>query len=158
MLMMFQSLEWWFQPSPAHRPPLVLPMGWMQSPLLFTAAMETVADLKNQALLASAPEGPHQIDVVSESDGPVPALAPSAPPLLPAVLLPTKPMPRGRPRPPVKSWDVYVDDFLGMVQGNWQHWRHVKRVLLQTLDKVFRPPDLQDNPHRQEPASVKKMR
>jgi hypothetical protein len=67
-------------------------------------------------------------------------------------------MPRGRPRPPVKSWVVYVDDFLGMVQGNWQHRRHVKRVLLHTLDKVFRPPDLQDNPHPQEPASVKNMR
>jgi hypothetical protein len=138
--------------------PLVLPMGWMQSPPLFNAAMETVADLTNQALLDSAPEGPHRLDVVSESDGPVPALSPSSPLLLPAVPLPIKPMPRGRPRPPVKSWDVYVDDFLGMVQGNWHHRRHVKRVLLHTLDKVFRPPDLQDNPHRQEPASVKKMR
>jgi hypothetical protein len=48
----------------------------MQSPPLFTAATETVADLTNQALLASAPAGPHQLDVVSESDGPVPALAP----------------------------------------------------------------------------------
>jgi hypothetical protein len=138
--------------------PLVLPMGWMQSPPMFTAATETVADLTNQALLASTPAGPHRLDVVSESDGPVPALAPNSPPLLPAVPLPTKSMPRGRPRPPVKSWDVYVDDFLGMVQRNWQHRRHGKRVLLHTLDKVFRPPDLQDNPHRQEPASVKKMR
>jgi hypothetical protein len=30
--------------------PLVLPMGWMQSPPLFTAATETVADLANQSL------------------------------------------------------------------------------------------------------------
>jgi hypothetical protein len=138
--------------------PLVLPMGWMQSPPLFTAATETVADLTNQALLASAPVGPHRLDVVSESDGPVPALAPSSLSLLPAVPLPTKPMPRGRRRPPVKSWDVYVDDFIGMVAGNWQHRSHVKRVLLHTLEKVFRPPDSQDNPHRQEPASVKNMR
>jgi hypothetical protein len=129
--------------------PLVLPMGRMQSPPLFTDATETVADLTNQALLASSPAGPHRLDVVSESEGSVPVLAPSALSLLPTVPLPTKPMPRGRLRPPVKSWDVYVDDFLGMVQGNWQHRRHVKRVLLHTLNKVFRPPDLQENPYRQ---------
>jgi hypothetical protein len=45
-----------------------------------------------------------------------------------------------------------------MVQGDWRHHRHVKRVLLHTLDRVFRPLDQQDLEHRQEPASVKKMR
>jgi hypothetical protein len=96
--------------------PLFLPMVWMQSPPLFTDDTETVADLTNQALLDSAPAGPHRLDVVSESEGPVPGLAPSSLSMLTTVHLPTKPMPRGRPRPPVKSWDVYVDDFIGMVQ------------------------------------------
>jgi hypothetical protein len=36
--------------------------------------------------------------------------------------------------------------------------RHVKRVLLHTLDRVFRPLDSGDSEHRQEPASVKKLR
>jgi hypothetical protein len=51
-----------------------------------------------------------------------------------------------------------VDDFIGMAQGSWRHRRHVKRMLLHTLDKIFPPLDQQDNEHRQEPTSVKKMR
>jgi hypothetical protein len=53
---------------------------------------------------------------------------------------------------------VYVDDFIGMVQGGWRHRRHVKRVLLHTLNRVFRPLNTGDSEHRQEPASVKKLR
>jgi hypothetical protein len=78
--------------------------------------------------------------------------------LCPPCLCPLNPpSPRGCHVPPVKSWDVYVDDFSDMVQGTWQHRRRIKRVLLHTLDKIFRPLDLKDNKHRQEPASVKKM-
>jgi hypothetical protein len=57
--------------------PLVLPMGWMQSPPLFTAATETVADLANHELQASAPAQPHRLDIVSESQGVVPEIAPA---------------------------------------------------------------------------------
>jgi hypothetical protein len=39
---------------------------------------------------------------------------------------------------PVKYWDVYVYDFIGMVQGNPGHHQHVKNILLSSLDKVFR--------------------
>jgi hypothetical protein len=52
---------------------------------------------------------------------------------------------------------VDVDDFTGLVQGNRHHWRHVKRVLLHALYRVFRKLDEKDGPHRQEPASIKKM-
>jgi hypothetical protein len=52
---------------------------------------------------------------------------------------------------------VYVDDFLGMVQGGTRTRRRVKRALLHTLDTVLRPLDADDSPHRQEPASVKKI-
>jgi hypothetical protein len=58
----------------------------------------------------------------------------------------------------VKAWDVYVDDFIGMVQGGSAHRRHVKRTLLHALDTVFRKLEPGDDPHRQEPASLKKMR
>jgi hypothetical protein len=53
---------------------------------------------------------------------------------------------------------VYVDDFIGMVQGNQRHRRHVKRVLLHALDRVFHKFDKDDGPHRQELASVKNMK
>jgi hypothetical protein len=101
--------------------PLVLTMGWMQSPPLFTAATETVADLANQKLHDQARCGPRRLDVVGESHPspiPLPALVAAGPEPRP---LPPRPQPSGRPSPPVKSWDVYVDDFIGMVQGNAHH-------------------------------------
>jgi hypothetical protein len=39
--------------------PLVLPMGWMQSPPLFTAATETLVDLASRDLHAKLGSGPH---------------------------------------------------------------------------------------------------
>jgi hypothetical protein len=58
---------------------------------------------------------------------------------------------------PVNKWYVYVDDFIGAVQGNRKHRRHVKHALFESLDSVLRPLDQQDGPHRAEPASIKKM-
>ena len=59
---------------------------------------------------------------------------------------------------PIKYWDIYVDDFCGLVQGNkWQR-RTVKRILFQALDKVFWPLDNDDISYRQEPASIKKLK
>ena len=55
-------------------------------------------------------------------------------------------------------WDVYVDDFVGLVQGNVWRRRWAKRALFHQLDLVYRGLDEHDNRHRQEPASVKKMR
>jgi hypothetical protein len=74
------------------------------------------------------------------------------------------PLPKGlRPRNavhykrPIALWDVYVDDFLGLVQGGARTRRSVKRALLHTLDMVMRPLDADDSAFRQEPASTKKM-
>jgi hypothetical protein len=97
--------------------PLVLPMGWMQSPPLFTAATETVADLANQELQASAPAQPHRLDIMSESQGVVPEIALAGRTVATTLPLPVKALPKGRPSPPVKSWEVYVDDFIGMVHN-----------------------------------------
>jgi hypothetical protein len=58
---------------------------------------------------------------------------------------------------PVNRWDVYVDDFIGMVQVNWLHHWHVKIVLLSSLDFVLRRLEAGDSEYHQEPASVKKM-
>jgi hypothetical protein len=138
--------------------PLVLPMGWMQPPPLFTAATETVDNLDNQELRASQPAQPHRLYIVSESQGAVPELAPISLDVAPTLPLPVKALPKGRPIPPVKSWEVYVDNFIGMVQGSRTHRRHVKRVLLHNLDKVFRPLDHINNEHRQDPAFIKKMK
>ena len=47
--------------------------------------------------------------------------------------------------------------FVGLVQGNkWQR-RAVKRILFQAIDKVYRPLDVEDSVHCQEPTSIKKL-
>jgi hypothetical protein len=73
--------------------PLVLTMGWMQSPLLFMAATETGADLANQAIQASAPVGPHRLDIVSKSLTSMPEFAPSSTSAPPTLHLPSTPPP-----------------------------------------------------------------
>jgi hypothetical protein len=138
--------------------PLVLPMGWMQSPPLFTAATETVANLANSDLTNNVPNTPHRLDSVSKSQpqaDAVPKNRVSGPASQP---IPPPDRRAGRPHQAIKSWDVYVDDFIGMVQGSRRHWRHVKLILLHSLEQVFRKLKDTDDPHRQEPASVKKMR
>jgi hypothetical protein len=54
--------------------PLALPMGWTESPKIFTAATETVADLTNTALSSGAVFGPHQLEVQSETPATPPSL------------------------------------------------------------------------------------
>jgi hypothetical protein len=44
--------------------PLVLPMGWKQSPPILMSATETVVDLANQRLIANEEAPPHRLDEV----------------------------------------------------------------------------------------------
>ena len=60
-------------------------------------------------------------------------------------------------RHPLCYWDIYVDNFCGLVQGDQWTRRMVKQILFQALDKVFRPVDAGDTKYRQEPASLKKL-
>lgn len=137
--------------------PLTNPMGWCDSPPNFCACTETVADLANQALadpveLNRARCEAHRLDEVSETP-PEPdesvVLAKAAVPDVPAT------SPRKKP---VREWDIYVDDFIGLSQDNRWGRRTVKRILFRALDKVFRPLDKSDTPYRQEPASIKKLK
>jgi hypothetical protein len=47
--------------------PLALPMGWTESPKIFTTATETVADLVNNSLTAGTTFGTHPLEVLSEA-------------------------------------------------------------------------------------------
>jgi hypothetical protein len=60
-------------------------------------------------------------------------------------------------RTPLALWDVYVDDFLGLVQGGARARRRVKCVLLHTLHTILRPLDSDNSVHLQGPAYTKKM-
>jgi hypothetical protein len=50
-------------------------------------------------------------------------------------LVPPPTVPPGHPRAAIKAWGVYVFNFIGMVQENRHHRRHVKQVLL--IPKVW---------------------
>ena len=58
--------------------PLVLPMGWANSPPIFCAATETAADLANTAISSSIVAPPHPLDAMAaKMDDPCPPLASS---------------------------------------------------------------------------------
>ena len=119
--------------------PLVLPMGWKNSPPIFSAATETIADLANQRIKKGAPPPAHPLDEEAEAvtpgcpfGGTCPAAAtgaaagPPRDPSLPAT---------GRSTAYV---DVFVDDFVALAQGR-SGSRRVRRILLHAVDDVLRP-------------------
>jgi len=68
--------------------PLVLPMGWKNSPPVFSTATETIADLANQRLASVKDPRPHHLDEAAEQVVPENPLEASMPRLqpLPSVL------------------------------------------------------------------------
>ena len=126
--------------------PLVLPMGWSESPPYFCAATETIADLANDILSKGSALQPHRLEEVVYSAPPDPApLAKTAGPL----------HPRQFYEQPLRHVDVYIDDLIGLSQGDPLP---MVRAILHATDKVFRPLDPTDRPERQEPMSLKKLR
>ena len=103
--------------------PLTNPMGWCLSPPNFSACKETVADIANAALENPSDQGtarrtPHHLDTISET-------APlDIPPITTAHILSipcTSPFKKA-----VRYWDIYMDIFCGLVQGNLWTRRWVK--------------------------------
>ncbi len=172
-----------FPPLPGHEPliafPLVLPMGWTNSPPIFSTATETIADLANARLQQPGVPPPHHLDTLAES---IPSPAPVAPTnmssLPPVVRDPSLP----RSTRPLSYTDVFVDDFVAAAQDSHasdsssctshasnisnldshasdiSNRRRVRRILLHAIDDVFRPLTPSDPPERREPVSVKKLK
>ena len=114
--------------------PLVLPMNWVESPPQFCAVTGTVADLANTALREQPPRlrTPHQIDQVSEST--VPGLDS---PITGHLDINHNRVVNSKGA--LAYIDIFVDDFLGVTQGNKVRREEVKRTLLYSLDDVLRP-------------------
>jgi len=135
--------------------PLVLPMGWKNSPPAFCTATETIADLANQRLASQQSIPPHPLGKRAASQDRIvlpsetPACSKSLADVLPDPSLP-------RPKPPVAEVDVYVDDFIGIAQGDVPRLNIVRDTLMQSIDDVFRPNDQEDS-MRAEPISLKKL-
>lgn len=101
--------------------PLTLPVGWRESPPWFCAATETVADLANETMRLGTEMPAHRLDAVSETPPPsLPAAAADGhPDRQPRPTMPTlRSFPRPRCHCPLNCWDVCVDDFIGLAQGN----------------------------------------
>jgi hypothetical protein len=136
------------------------PWGGSNPPPYFCAASETIADLANANIHKRFL--PHRLDALA--DTPPPSQSPGE--LYPINLVPSTPQPPGAPREPPSATrprkklayvDVYVDDFLGLCQGDRRERTRVRRALLYAIDQVLAPLDSDLHPQHNEPASVKKM-
>ena len=136
--------------------PLVLPMGWKNSPPAFSAVTETIADVANRRLknFNKNPNKnirPHQYDNRSEAVSCEQATPNHNIPIIPRDC-------HIAPKPsPLAYVDVYVDDFINLAQGSTKHRRNVRKILFHALDEVLRPLDSNDDKSRRQPISLKKL-
>ena len=116
--------------------PLVLPMGWKNSPPIFSTATETIADLANQRLSTNIQPPPHKMDEAAEK------VASPAPPTQPRVHLPSI------LRAPKRALRTYRPD---KPSSRRVHWRgHRVQPTLGTPVPTSRDPCL---PRRLRPAA-----
>ena len=127
--------------------PMVLPMGWLESPPYFCMATETIADYTNAQPLA--PSTPHfQESEAAALDAPRFYRTPV--PFMPPQL--TFPQ-------PLDFVDVYIDDFMALAQTK-PVATALRRRLLYNINDVFRANSLVSDgsePVRREPISEKKL-
>ena len=154
--------------------PAYLAHGLKNSPLIFSAATETIDDLANQCLLVQTLPPLHPLDeqvklVVSEN--------PSVP-TLPAALvydnLPKPPVSEAHtisvlnvpsaidpPLPstgkPLSYVDISVGNCFGLAQ-EYSNSYQVRRIFLDAIDDIFCPLDSTDNPFPRHPTSSKKLK
>jgi hypothetical protein len=131
--------------------PLVLPMGWTESPPWFCAFTETIADLTNVDLQRNKRVPAHPL-------GEAAAITDFAVQDEQAV----RPIPKSHKpltyQRPLKKMEVFVDDFVGMGQDHPSNpLTNQRAVLSHNIDKVFRPNRSTDNQWRKEPQSQSKM-
>jgi hypothetical protein len=126
--------------------PLVLPMGWTNSPPIFLTATKTIADIANTQLSSGWVPPSHPLYELAASVSAPPHKAywgsKSTPPL--------EPYPNHDPSlptvgAPAAYVDVFVDDFVGLAQ---KHKQQVCRTLLEAVDEVFWPLSPSDPPTR----------
>ena len=146
--------------------PLVLPMGWTESPPYFCTTTETIVDLANLYSHSTWDPPSHPLEVPSATAAPWDGhLTITVPPPDLQVDRPPKTMVRMRPptrlqrrAPALRYADVYIDDEILVAQGPAHVLNKFRRQAFHINDRVFRPNDGQDDPSiRREPISAKKL-
>jgi hypothetical protein len=137
--------------------PMILPMGWVESPQYMYAVTKTIADTANRRLRDSYQSlVPHRLDKLADS-------RPS-----PTVSIPDEtrdhtslPAPKVRSRGPfqvpLNVVEVYMDDFILLSQLSPSERVATRQVLFECIDTVIQPLSPDNNPKRKEPNSVKKL-
>ena len=152
-------------------------MGWVESPPALCAGTETVADLANAQCDRPLPKHPLE-DAALTRPLALPPSPPSPTTDVAAKEEPLAPPPlghRSRPTPQrsrlqhhdsrptqkrrrLRHHDICVDDHISLVQGSAKQCHQHLQRLLHSIDKVFRPLDNLDAPHREHVPSIKKMK
>jgi len=139
--------------------PLTQSMGWTNSPPIFCTATETIFDITNKHFLWHHMLPLHCLKETAMT-GPTP-MTPQTPmkACLPCMQQPNQhhwwtTATLGRSMAYV---NVFMDDFISVVQGSQHHCCAMLQQLLQTIDNVFCPLDRQDSFHWKEPISIKKV-
>jgi hypothetical protein len=137
-----------FPTLPGDKPliafPLVLLMGWTNSPPIFSSATETIADTTNARLSSGWLPPSHPLDELAASVSTPPHKAYWGSKSMP----PFEPYPDWDPSLPTTGApatyvDVFVDDFVGLAQ---KHKQRVRRTLLEAVNEIFWPLSPSDPP------------
>ena len=134
--------------------PLVLPMGWMESPPYFCTTTETIVDLANLYSHSMWDPPSHPLKVPSATAAPwdghltitvlLPDLQADRQPKTVVVLHP--PTQLQRRAPALRYADVYIDDKILVAQGPAPALNKFCCQVFHINNRVFRPNDGQDDP------------
>lgn len=139
--------------------PMILPMGWIESPNYLCAVTETIADLTNARLASDdLSAATHRLDNLACTLAATKTSIATTSHSSGTVHLPTPTIrSRGPLQPPLNSVDVFMDDFIMITQLPLRDRHAARRTLFECIDSVLRPLAPSDNPCRKEPNSVKKL-
>ena len=148
------------QPEPYVAFPLVLPMGWKESPPYFCAFTETIADVANERL-QPRPTNPSPITWMNLPTRSERNLLISLPgrPLRPLSLSRFLPFETHPYQPTPLHCNTSTSSLTtSSPSAKRPFLRRVRRTLLHAIDQVIRPLDGHDSRYRREPVSMKKLR
>jgi hypothetical protein len=129
--------------------------GLGESPQYLCAVSETIADMANQRFQrGDAFPTDHRFDALADSPPPhiEGSTATQTFPVKPPTIRSTGPL-----QQPLNSVDIFIDDFIHIMQLPGPARLGARRTLFECIDQVLRPLQPSDNCKRKEPNPVKKL-
>jgi hypothetical protein len=134
--------------------PMILPMGWVDSPNFLCAVTETIADLANARFASNNMTTTiHRLnDTACTPPDEEPRIATTFHGIPPPTTRSQGPL-----KLPLNFTDMYMDDFLVASQLLGTDLDQARSTLFEAIDAVLRPLLPTDNPHHKDPISIKKL-